>query len=118
MTQYYKPTENVTSKHFQFWSNLQKDHETFIAFCNQVALEAKHCRFNCESPQCTAEETAVRDQIIIGLKDNDIHQEALKQVMGPRIFKERGYENRKCNPQWSRDNLEKWRYLQTGSILI
>ena len=44
--------------------------------CNRVALEAKH--FNCESPQCTAEETAVRDQINIGLKDNEIRQEALK----------------------------------------
>ena len=36
-------------------------------------LEAKHCDF-----KCTAD-TAVRDQIIIRLKSNDIHQEALKK---------------------------------------
>lgn len=72
-------TENITLKHFQFRSNLRQENETFITFCNNKALEAKHCNFNSKSPQCTAEETAVRDQIIIGLKDNDICQEALKR---------------------------------------
>ena len=43
-----------------------------------MALEAKHYNFDCESPQCTAEEIVVRDQIIIGLKDNEIRLEALK----------------------------------------
>ena len=61
-----------------FQSNLQKKDQPFVAFCNRAALEAKHCNFDCESPQCTAEETAVRDQIIIGLKDNEIRLEALK----------------------------------------
>ena len=46
----------------------------FITFCNCVLLGAKHCNFT-----CTAEDTAVRDQIIIGLKRNDIRQEALKK---------------------------------------
>ena len=79
MTQYYKPTENITLKHFQFQSKLQKENETFIAFCNRVALEAKQCNFNCESSQRTAQETAVRKQMIIGLKDNEIRQKALKR---------------------------------------
>ena len=79
MTQYHKPTENITLKHFQFRSNLQKENEIFITFDNHVALEARLCNFNCESPQCTAEETALRDQIIIGSKDNEIRQEALKR---------------------------------------
>ena len=74
MSAYYKPTENVTLKHFHVRSNIQKDGETFIAFCNRVLLEVKHCNF-----KCTAEDTAVRDQIIIGLKSNDICQEALKK---------------------------------------
>ena len=78
MTQYYKRTENITLKHCQFRSNIQNKIETFIAFCNRVALEVKHCSFNCESLHCTSEETAVRDQIIIGLRDNDIRQKALK----------------------------------------
>ena len=79
MSAYYKPTENITLKHFHFRSNIQKDGETFIAFCNRVLLEAKHCNFICTAESCTAKDTAVRDQIIIELKSNDIHQEALKK---------------------------------------
>ena len=90
MTQYYKPTENITLKHFQFRSNLQNENETFIAFCNRVALEARHCNFNCESPQCTSEETAIRDQIIIGLRDNDIRQEALKKSWDLETLRKEG----------------------------
>ena len=41
MTTYYKPTENITLKHFHFQSNMQKDGETFIAFCNRVLVEAR-----------------------------------------------------------------------------
>ena len=74
MSAYYKPTENITMNHFHFQSNTQKDGEMLITFCNHVLLEAKHWDF-----KCTAEDTAVRDQIIIRLKSNDIHQEALKK---------------------------------------
>ena len=59
-----------------------------ITFDNHVALEAKLCNFNCESPQCTAEETALRDQIIIGSKDNEIRQEALKRSWLESLRKE------------------------------
>ena len=79
MSAYYKPTGNITLIHFHFQSNIQKDGETFIAFCNHVLLEAKHCNFKCTAESCIAEDTAVCDQIIIGLKTNDIHQEALKK---------------------------------------
>ena len=74
MSAHYKPTENITLKHFHFGSNIQKDGETFIAFYNHVLLEAKHCDF-----KYTAGDNAVRDQIIIGPKSNDICQEALKK---------------------------------------
>ena len=33
---YYKQTENTTLKHFHFRSNVQRDGETFIAFCYRV----------------------------------------------------------------------------------
>ena len=79
MSAYYKPTENIISKHFHFRSNIQKDGEMLIAFCNRVLLEAEHCNFKCTAESCTAEDTAVRDQIIIGLESNDICQEALKK---------------------------------------
>ena len=38
MSAYYKPTESITLKHFQFRSNIQKDGETFITFCNHALL--------------------------------------------------------------------------------
>ena len=87
MTQNHKPTENITLKQFQFRSNLQKENETFIAFCNRVALEAKHCKVICESPQCTTKETAVRHQTITALKDNEIRQEALKRLQDLELLR-------------------------------
>ena len=65
MKKFYKPTENTTLKNYHFRSLFQKDDETFVAFCNRVSKEAKHCQFNCESGGCTAEEIAVRDQVVI-----------------------------------------------------
>ena len=44
---------------FSFQSNIQKDGETFIAFCKRVLLEANHCNFKCTVESCTAEDTAV-----------------------------------------------------------
>ena len=54
----YRPTENNTLTKFR-----KKD---------------VHCKFKCASQDCTAEETAVRDQIVIGIVENSIRQEALQ----------------------------------------
>jgi len=78
MRKFYKPTENLTLKNFQFRSLVQEKNEAFIAFCNRVEREAKHCQFNCESAGCTAEATSVRDQIVIGMISEQIREEALK----------------------------------------
>ena len=43
MQEYYKPTENLTLKNFQFRSLSQEKDETFIAYCNRVEKEARHC---------------------------------------------------------------------------
>ena len=40
---FYKPTENLTLKHYQFRLINQEKTESFIAFCNRVEKEAKHC---------------------------------------------------------------------------
>ena len=45
-----------------------------------MEAEARHCSFKCDSPTCTAEHTAIRDQIIIGSSNNDIRGEALKKA--------------------------------------
>ena len=76
---YYKPTENLTLKNFQFRSLNQEKCETFIAFCNRVGKEAKHCEFRCENVDCSAERTAIRDQIVIGTTSDLIREEALKE---------------------------------------
>jgi len=78
MHNYYKPTENLTLKNFRFRSLSQGKEEAFIAFCNRVEKEAKHCQFLCDSQECTAEATAVRDQIVFGMLSEDIREEALK----------------------------------------
>ena len=80
MRTYYKPTENHTLKHFHFRSISQNPDENFPRFCNRVEAEAKHCNFNCENGGCTAQEVAIRDQILIGTTDNAIRDEALKQA--------------------------------------
>ena len=79
MKRYYKPTENTTLKNYHFRSLGQGPRETFMAFCNRVDKEAKHCGFKCNSADCTAEQTAVRDQIIIGMTSEKIREEALKE---------------------------------------
>ena len=39
MLSYYKPTENITLKHFHFRSNIQRDREAIIAFCNEFCFK-------------------------------------------------------------------------------
>ena len=78
MNEYYKPTANCTLQNFHFRALQQASDESFTAFCNRVGQEAKHCEFKCESSTCSAEEIAIRDQTIIGLKDDFIREEALK----------------------------------------
>ena len=77
MREYYKPTESSTLKNFHFRDLHQGPQETFTAFCSRVALEASHCSFKCANADCTAEETAARDQIIIGTHHQNIREEAL-----------------------------------------
>ena len=77
MRAYYKPTENSTLKNYHFRDMRQGPEETFTAFCSRVALEAGHCTFKCNNDNCTAEETATRDQIVIGTRYQNIREEAL-----------------------------------------
>ena len=79
METYYRPTENLTLKNYMFRALVQEKNETFIAYCNRVGKEAKHCQFTCDSEHCTAEETAIRDQIVIGTTNDEIREEALKK---------------------------------------
>ena len=79
MCEYYKPTENATLTNFQFRNLSQMPQEAFPAFCNRVVKEAKHCHFKCSHDDCTAEDTAIRDQIVIGTIHTSVRDEALKK---------------------------------------
>ena len=79
LQEYYKPMENLTLKNFHFRALSQDKSETFISFCNRVEKEAKHCEFRCQSATCSAEKTAIRDQIVIGMISESIREEALKR---------------------------------------
>ena len=77
MCQYYAPTENSTLMNYKFRGLSQNSEETFPAFCNRVEKEARLCQFKCDHVDCSAEVTAVRDQIIIGTNNVKIREEAL-----------------------------------------
>jgi len=76
MKEFYKPTENPTLTNYHFRQIMQREKETFPAFCNRVMKEVKHCSFNCQHNDCTASTIAARDQIVIG---NTIREDALKK---------------------------------------
>ena len=90
MRTYYQPTENLTLKNYQFRSLAQAPTETFPAFCNRISKEAKHCQFNCRHADCTAEETAIRDQIIIGTAEPNIREEALLRSWNLQQLRQEG----------------------------
>ena len=92
MKEFYKPTENPTLKNYQFRATSQTENETFTAFCNSVMKEAKHCNFNCESQTCTAEEIAIRDQIVIGTREQSIREEALKKSWDLKTLRKEGMQ--------------------------
>ena len=87
---YYKPTEIPTLKNFHFCALTQANNETSPAFCNGVEQEAKHCQFHCTHSDCTAEQTAVRDQIIIGTSSKEIRDEALLQSLDLATLRKEG----------------------------
>ena len=77
MRQYYKPTENQIIRNFEFRQILQLPNKTFSAFCNRVEAAGKTCTFcNCKK-NCSAEEFARRDQIVIGITNEVIREKAM-----------------------------------------
>ena len=77
METFYKPTENLTLTNYQFRYLTQTINEPFPSFCNRVEKEAKSCAFKCRHGDCSAETTAIRDQIVIGTINTKIREEAL-----------------------------------------
>ena len=82
--------ENQTLKIFHFREICQGPQESFPTFCNRVEREAKHCYFKCNNNECTGEETAIRDQIIIGTSNRDIREEALLRAWDLKALRNEG----------------------------
>ena len=50
--------------------------ELFLAFSICAGKETKHCPLNCISPDCTLEQTAVRDQTVTGTSSREIRDDS------------------------------------------
>ena len=75
----YLPTKNSTVRNFQFHSLKQEDGEAFDTFVNRVKHEAAACAFKCSHADCTVADVMARNQIIIGINNQDIQRNALKE---------------------------------------
>ena len=74
---YYKPTENMTLKRYLFRGLVQDSAESFASFVNRTEKEAKHCNFKCHHDDCTAESTAIADQVIYNTTAERVREEAI-----------------------------------------
>ena len=73
---YYEPTKNPIIWNFDFRQKWRK-WETFSAFCNRVEAFGKTCTL-CEcNSDCSAEEYAIHDQIVIGRTNENICKKAM-----------------------------------------
>ena len=79
MKNFYKPIKNRTLTNYHFWALAQSPEETFPAYCNRVQQESKSCNFKCHNEERIARNIAVRDQIVTGLRDNEIRKETIKK---------------------------------------
>ena len=75
----YKPNTNQTMSHYKFHRLHQSTNQSFDSFVNSVKNEAKNCNFKCQSDTCNVSETLLPDQIIIGVTDEDLRKNALKE---------------------------------------
>ena len=59
-------------QNFKFRQLVQAKNETFSSFCNRVEAAGKICTFCKCNSDCSAQEYAIRDQIVIGTTNENI----------------------------------------------
>lgn len=74
----YKPTRNYTLFNYEFHRICQHSDKIFDTFVHRLKHEAKSCKFACSSQTCNIPDIMVRDQIIVGTKNDDIRKNSLK----------------------------------------
>ena len=77
--QRYKPTQNQTMAHYKFHHLSQGLDQSFDSFVNEIKKQAKNCAFTCKRKDCTVADTLIRDQIIIGIRDEEFRKNAVKE---------------------------------------
>ena len=77
MRQYYKPTENQIIRIFEFRQIMELPNETFGGIQNRVEAAGKTCSSAIVKKNCSAEEFAIRDQIVIGTNHEVIREKAM-----------------------------------------
>ena len=75
---HYDGGRNKTLSNYEFHKLVQKEDESFDTFVIRVKREAAQCDFKCESATCNVGNTLIRDRLIIGLRDDEIRKNALK----------------------------------------
>ena len=68
-----------TLANFKFRQLKQNQGEAFDQFVIRVKKESKSCSFKCTSDTCTAADTIIRDQILIGTSDDMLRERALAE---------------------------------------
>ena len=66
---------------FLFHRTRQEPSEAYDTFVKRVTQEASGCDFKC-GDACTVKNTLIRDQIIIGMLDDNIRKKALEEQWG------------------------------------
>ena len=70
--QEFKLNSNTTLANFKFRKLIQLQNESFDLFAVRIEGMAEACEFTCESKTCTAKTTMIKDQLIIGTREDTI----------------------------------------------
>ena len=73
----FRPTTNLTSERHKFRQMRQHDAESVIAFVGRLRAASERCKFSSTDVD-SIENCQLRDQLIVGLRSNDIRRELLK----------------------------------------
>lgn len=79
--QYCAPFKNVPMESFMFHEIKQKEGETIEALICRLRMQAKNCDFKCTNDECqqSYESRAIRDQLVIGLKEPQLKARLLEK---------------------------------------
>ncbi|KAK9711783.1 hypothetical protein QE152_g25266 [Popillia japonica] len=78
ITKYVNPRVNESFERYNFLKRVQKEGETFEHFLTECKHLVKSCHYNEIDPQESQEDKALRDKIVMGLRDPVIREALLR----------------------------------------